>query len=132
MNKKKFNYNSIVDYIGGEIPGFEDYYKSDLSYMKGDYAPHIVFGSLTRFFLQEIEKMIEGDNESKERVGRMIHIIEELVDCGSEEIEEVVFVSFLENLDQATKNHYEYIKSILGPKSLAALKQIREGWGQEF
>ena len=81
--------------------------------------PHVFLGDVTRFFVDEVQRDAASD-----AVGRILTLMENALASGSAEVQELIGVSFVENLAE----YGDVLKEIaarLGPKMKEELESFR-------
>ena len=104
-----------------KFPNLEERYLEEVSFQDGNNTgSHIVFGDV---FTPYLKKCILEAN--KDEYVKMLNFIEELLNMKDSYVDEVVYFSIIENIDNLLER-YKFIESILGKKSKEALKEIRK------
>jgi hypothetical protein len=80
-----------------------------------EVLPHVFFGDVTRFALNEASKSPTSD-----ALRRLLSFLESAITSGDEFVQNVISVSFLENLGPPS-DEFHIIKSLLGPNLKADL-----------
>jgi hypothetical protein len=80
--------------------------------------PHVFMGDVTRFYLSEVEKSVENDV-----VLRLLSILEEGLNSGDEKVDELISVSFIENLG-GEDTVIESSKHLMGPALRRTLRTV--------
>lgn len=81
-----------------------------------ELLPHVFMGDVTRFVVDLHENALKGDaasTASSDALRRTLDTLESAMRSGNEEVQELIAVSFLENLDQDDVN-YTKLRSLLG------------------
>lgn len=113
--------NQFVEELVEVTPSLRTLYDEHLSCHE-ELLPHVFMGDLTRYTLDLQEKVLDHDDAEARRVlTEILDILEDGMTEGSEEVKELIAVSFLENLEQDHKV-YQSLKSILGPRLREQLK----------
>jgi hypothetical protein len=93
-------------------------------------------GDVTRFVVSTYEES-QGETEAaasaRATLEKLLALFEEAMVSGDREVEELVAVSFVENLNAAGE-HYAEIRKLLGKRLLRQLKQYERehGWPQSL
>ena len=74
-------------------PAYDEHLKNN-----DELLPHVFFGDVTRFVITKIES-----SENHEMIAKLLEYLEEGLQSGDEEIENLIGVSFAENLLGETK-----------------------------
>lgn len=120
MTDREMNYSNIEYCLLAAIPEFEASCHDALSkYASG--LPHSVFGLLTAFIVQEYQKGSVGPGTP---FNRSMQFLEEAIGSNDAELQNLVWVSFLENLESHAEKDYEGIKAKLGPKLRITLNKL--------
>lgn len=78
-----------------------------------ELLPHVFFGDVTRFVMDRVRT--EGRAANRDAVvRRILGFLEEAMTSSDENVQELVSLSFLENLDPSDPA-YEELKAMLGP-----------------
>jgi hypothetical protein len=102
-------YDTFAARLRHEVPGFEHVYDEHVA----DYdevLPHVLLGDLVRFLSREIE--VRGAQSVAVR--QAMSLLEEGMGSGEPRLQELVAVSFLENLDSADAS-FSTIRTLFGP-----------------
>jgi hypothetical protein len=96
------------------VPEFKDVADDDTNYY-GEVLPHIVMGSFTRWLVAQHRRAVDGDEVAAEVVKRALGFLDTAVaDSGQPAAQDLIAVSFLENLYQHGKER-EGLRNELGP-----------------
>lgn len=89
-----------------------------------ELLPHVFFGDVTRFVMDRVRA--EGGAGNHDPVARRIlGFLEDAMASSDENVQELVSVSFLENLDPSDPA-YEELKAMLGPNLRRELENYRK------
>jgi hypothetical protein len=116
----KFTYDSFPENLRASVPGFERVYDEHLA----DYdelLPHVLLGDLVRFLSNEVA--LHGPESAALRQAMLL--LEQAMASADPRLEELVAVSFLENLD-ADDPSFPVITSLLGPRLEEQFKRYEE------
>lgn len=103
-------YASFPDELRQQVSGFERVYEEHVN----DYnqvLPHVLMGDLVRFLGAEVER----EGASNRSVRRALSLLDAAMDSRDEQLQELIAVSFLENLDPSEPGH-QLLMSLLGPR----------------
>lgn len=103
-------YDSFADQLRREVPGFEHVYNEHVA----DYdqvLPHVLLGDLVRFLSREVE--LHGATSAALR--QAMSLLEGGMGSRDPRLQELVAVSFLENLDP-TDASFSTIRTFFGPR----------------
>jgi hypothetical protein len=89
----------------------------------GELLPHVFFGDLTRYVSSLHKDSIKGNRNAEENLKRVLSALEAGMVSGIKEVEELIAVSFLENLDWGDPD-FQHLKGIFGPNLKKELKNI--------
>jgi hypothetical protein len=118
---EKLSYINIFDAIVAEVPGFRAEYEEHLADY-GEILPHLLMGDLTRFTIRRYREMkLTNLAEAREDVRLTLQLLERAMQIGDERLQELISVSFLENLHQA-EEAYGGLRDLLGPALLRELE----------
>ena len=107
-----------------EVPEFLEVYNQHIR-DNGEILPHVLMGDFTRFVISCFRER-KNKPEFESVFSRGVDLIEELVDSGDDQLEELAQVSFLENLHQAGSDYSE-IRGCLGKYSKKRLEVLENG-----
>ncbi|HEV2500238.1 MAG TPA: hypothetical protein VGY31_11730 [Terriglobia bacterium] len=89
-----------------------------------ELLPHVFFGDVTRFVMDRVRT--EGGAGNQDAVvRRILGFLEEAMASSDENVQELVSLSFLENLDPSDPA-YEELKAMLGPNLRRELENYRK------
>ena len=95
----------------------------------GELIPHVFMGALSRFALQTYAEATEGGRGSAALELRLLFSsLEEVFSRGGESVQEMVNVSFLENIASELAASPKF-RSYLGPALQGELHNLFEGYG---
>lgn len=100
-------YDNFVQSLLAAVPETREIHQLHLE-NNDEILPHVLLGDVTRFVIDTYRR------SNTELLGRTLDFLEEAVSASDEKLQELVIVSFLENLHQAG-NDYEGFKKTLGP-----------------
>jgi hypothetical protein len=118
------SYESIADELRARVPGFERVYDEHVR----DYdevLPHVLLGDLVRFLDAEVR--IRGPASHAARA--TVSLMEEALASDDPRLQELVVVSFLENLDPADET-FPTVRGLFGPRLEAEYARTRWVDGQ--
>ncbi len=107
---KDFTYETFADDLCVTIPGFHLVYKEHIE----DYdqvLPHVLLGDLVRFLIAEVE--LHGDASAAVKPAMLL--LERAMGSQDPRIQELVAVSFLENLDPGNSS-FSALRTLFGPR----------------
>jgi hypothetical protein len=84
-----------------------------------EVLPHVLMADIRRFVIAKLQDVVTID--------AVVACLEEGIASGNEALQEVIAVSFLENMDP-TEPSYEAIANRMGPLLLAELARFRRLW----
>lgn len=111
------NTNNFSKFLLESLPEFKIAYDENLKDNEGEILPYVIFGELTRFFINEFEK------ENFKLCDKIQKYLLDLLSQNDLELNNLVSFGFLENLHQA-ENDYEKIKNNLNPILSNILNEI--------
>jgi hypothetical protein len=115
-----FTYDSFPAKLRADVSGFDRVYDEHVA----DYdelLPHVLLGELVRFLSSEVA--LHGAEATAVR--QAMPLLEQAMGSGDERLEELVAVSFLENLD-ASDPSFPAIRSLFGPRLQEQLKRYED------
>lgn len=92
----------------------------------GEVLPHLFFGDLTRYvvsLLLDIESGVGPKHSEAEELRALLNDLEHAYATGDEEIQELISVSFLENLPRPGEDASR-VRAWLGPELAAQMRVI--------
>lgn len=103
-------YDSFADQLRQEVPGFEHVYDEHVA-DHDEVLPHVLLGDLVRFLSREIE--LRGANSVA--LKQAMSLMEGGMCSPDPRLQELVAVSFLENLDPGDTS-FSTIRMLFGPR----------------
>lgn len=88
-----------------------------------ELLPHVFFGDVTRYIMQLAVSSTSDHRENASELLRILRFFESSYRESDEKIKNILFVSFLENLEQSDPS-YSIIKAQLGDEMKRKLDQI--------
>ena len=114
MQNERITYDSFVPKLLAELPGFKRIYDEHLQ-AYDEVLPHVLVGDLTRYVIASYRQMsTDTTGKARQVVDRALALLEQSTQSSDSRLQELVSVSFLENLQQADED-YDGIKALLGP-----------------
>ena len=107
---------TVFDELVQEVPEFKSVFDEHKDYYE-ELLPHVLMGDFTRFVIDGYRKGAGGEAGSEhhmEATRKSLEVMERAMSSSDPDLQELVSVSFLENLDQSDAE-YEGIKALLGP-----------------
>ena len=106
----ELTYESFPQQLCVAVPGFDRVYDEHVAEYD-EILPHVLLGELVRFLSREVQSCsIEGA-----ALGRAVMLLERAMGSADPRLQELVAVSFLENLDPADPS-FAAIRTHFGPK----------------
>jgi hypothetical protein len=117
MGQIKVTFETFVQQLILHVPEFKPAYDE---HVKNNPTPllHVLTGDLTRFVIDIYRESKSGqptEQQSRQLLSKCLSFLEESISSPDEKVQELLSVSFLENLDQADSD-YDGIKALLGPR----------------
>lgn len=115
MQNRELDCSTVFQQLLVDVPEFKSIYDKHLD----DYdelLPHVLLGDFTRFLVDAYRRSIKDATESElyhQIVTKSLDFLERAINASDPKLQELVSVSFLENLHQA-EEVYEDIKALLG------------------
>ncbi len=116
---KDLTYETFADGLCATIPGFHLLYEEHIR----DYdevLPHVLLGDLVRFLTAEVES--HGDASAAVKPAMVL--LERAMGSREPRIQELVAVSFLENLDPEHSS-FSALRTLFGPRLEEQYQRIR-------
>jgi hypothetical protein len=104
------------------VPALEPLYQEHMA----DYdelLPHVLMGDVTRLAMQLHVQALRGAAEARDQLTQLLHILEEEMQSSDDEVQELIAVSFLENLERDDPQ-FPDLRNQLGQNLLAALDSL--------
>jgi hypothetical protein len=89
----------------------------------GQILPHVFFGDLTRYVLMLLASSAGGGLQPRRELRDILDFLEESFFAGDKELQELISVSFLENLPRPDEEGSQ-IRSMLGSALSAELRRM--------
>ena len=99
----------LVALLVKAVPRLRALYEEHISW-NDELLPHVLFGDITRFIMEGLA----AEGKALQDAKRVLAILEHAMGSADEDVQNLVSVSFLENLDQEA-SMYESIRAALGP-----------------
>jgi hypothetical protein len=103
-------YDSFSDQLRAAVPGFDRVYDEHLA-DNGEILPHVLLGALVRFLSGDVELCGAGSTALK----HALPLLERGMSSRDPRVQELVAVSFLENLDPGDPS-FPAIRRLFGPR----------------
>ena len=114
--------DSLVEALASRSAGVRVLLESHLRENFGGLLPHLFLGALTRHVVELYSQATQSNRSAAGELASLLGVLEEHFSSGVPELQELIAVSFLENLPSKGESNCE-IRELLGP-SLA--KQVAE------
>jgi hypothetical protein len=125
MRSPKLNFENMVPTLVTEVPSLRPLFRAHIR-NQGEVLQHVFFGDLTRYVTSLLDLVSPPDG--KDEIERILALMEKGLADGDPQVDNLIGVSFLENLDQ-TGPHYDKIALLLGPRLKASLRDMRRKMG---
>ena len=119
--------HNFVNDLVAKVPELKQLYAEHLEDNDG-LLPHVFMGDLTRFVISAIanpEELGFSRQVASDILVRILEMLEAGMRSESEDVQELVAVSFLENLEPNEK-YYESLKSLFGTSLAEQLKRMED------
>lgn len=117
----------FIERLVDRFPALKPIFDEHISDNFGEVLPHLFLGDLTRYV---VARFVEGEgesprqsNEAEQDVRRLLNELEQVYADGDGEIQELMSVSFLENLPRPGEEA-SGVRAWLGPEFSAQLRVI--------
>lgn len=117
---------NFIEQLVGRYPGLKPIFDEHVSDNFGEVLPHLFFGDLTRYVVAKFTDTQKGapeDAKAESDLRRLLNDLENAYADGQEEIQELISVSFLENLPRPGEEA-SGVRTWLGPELSAQLDVI--------
>jgi hypothetical protein len=126
MGESKRAQRAFIDRLLEQMPEFGVAFRDHVDYHE-TVLPHVLMGDFTRWTIEQYRRAAQQDNEARAVLLRAFGFLEsEYATDRQGGVQELISVSFLENLHQAGAD-LEGIAAQLGPKLRAELRRYT-GW----
>ncbi len=116
---------AVIDRLVLRFDSLKPIFREHLADNFGEVLPHLFMGEVTRYLHEQMIAAEQGNQEdSWTEVDDVLTVLEHEFSSGGSEVEELIAVSFLENLMADDKPGRE-ISSRLGPVLRAELMKMR-------
>jgi hypothetical protein len=109
-----------------QVPELKGVYKEHKSF-NGEVLSHILMAEITRFIVSQ-HRLITSGSQSSHTLDSCLGFLEEGMKNGTEGVQEVISLSFLENLAQSD-DLYFLLRSRLGPALRTELRTYEDAEG---
>ncbi len=117
----------FIERLVAKFPGLHPLFQEHLSDNFGALLPHLFFGDLTRYlvarYLVAQSHLIDQQLEAEREVRALLAELEQAYAVGGDEVEELIAVSFLENLPRPSEEG-SGVRGWLGPELTRQLRVI--------
>jgi hypothetical protein len=104
--------NRLLERVPELRPAYDEHVRDN-----GQLLPHVFFGDVTRYVLRQVR---DGNTAASHPVGQILGCLEHCMASGSEDVKELVSVSFIENL-LGNDDVLATLKGMMGPNLLRGL-----------
>lgn len=105
---------SFVRSMVVRFPGLSALLEAHVEDNRGELLPHVFFGDVTRYVLSLVLAAIDGGLPPRRELRDILDYLEEAYAGGDAELQELISVSFLENLPRPGEPGAE-IRKMVGP-----------------
>jgi hypothetical protein len=113
------NNTSFIEELLQKVPPLKNIYDEHLN-ENDTLLPHVFMGDVTRFVIAEA-----ANPKRQETITSLLEYLEEGIQTGSDEVRELILVSFVENLTGETKM-LQLLKALMGQTLRSEVKRICE------
>jgi hypothetical protein len=114
----------LVRMLVEKFPGLSELYRKHLTDNFGELLPHVFFGDFTRYVVSlYLGCTGESEDSNVRTVGEILECLENAYETGDEQVQELISVSFLENLPRPGETGSE-IRKRMGPHLTEQLSVI--------
>ena len=115
------SYETVLNRLLAEVPELRPLYDEHL-HDNDEALPHVFLGEVTRYVMQLVRELDQThDLNFLDPLARVLSFLENAMISPDTRVQELVSVSFLENLDPAD-DRYTRLKALLGPNLRRELK----------
>jgi hypothetical protein len=130
-NTPSIAYQEVAEFIIRSIPEFKDVYEEHLRFFNGEVVNHILMAKFVRFTKQVCDNTLQEISQPATVLKNILNCIEVLANSSDPDVDELVQVSFMENL-HIVGDCYDLIRQHLGSKSLQLLKNAESFWLKDW
>ena len=113
---------NLLQRVASFAPIYEEHIKDN-----DELLSHVLMGDLTRYSIELYRAGHKrGDEASREKLDKVLKILDEGIQSADSNLQELISVSFLENLGQAEED-YDNLRALLPPALLKEMKAL-ESW----
>jgi hypothetical protein len=105
------------------VPELQPPYLEHLDGNFGELLPHVFFGDVTDWAVEQHAATKHGSLAAEEALTRLLNFLESGYPAGDSEVQNLIAVSFLENLPHSHEENWE-IRRRLGPNLASVMKQV--------
>jgi len=106
-----------------EVPELRPTYLEHLDDNFGELLSHVFFGDVTRWAVDQHAVAKRGSVAADEALTRLLNFLERCYPVGDSEVQNLIAVSFLENLPNSREENRE-IRRRLGPNLAPVMEQV--------
>lgn len=126
MGEDVLTYENFFKQLLSKVPSFLPIYEEHIK-DNDELLHHVLMGGLTRFCIQLYREGDKGGDREKKTILRdVLKLLEQGLLSSDTKLQELISVSFLENLGQADED-YQSMRELLGPTLLNELRAL-ESW----
>lgn len=128
MTKSALKYEQFGEILLREVPSLRMVFDEHLK-QHDEILLHVLMGDVTRFLISKYREVKAGAKDAEgaaQLVRALLAILEAAMASPDDKLQELVSVSFLENLHQA-ESDYDGIKELLGPALSKELRALDSG-----
>lgn len=115
---------AFVKTIGERFRGVGSLLEEHVTDNMGEILPHVFFGDLTRYIMALVAAVTAGGGlEPRRELREILDFLEESFSTGDRVLQELISVSFLENLPRAGEEG-SHVRSMLGTGLSAELRRM--------
>ena len=124
-----WNEKVFFEMMLNKVPELCPFYEEHLA-DNDELLPHVFMRDVTRFIVDLQNQMLQSKSEKVEKVvSKLFTLFEDAMNYGNSEVQNLVAVSFLENLESDNPS-YSVLKSKFGQKLLEDLSTIEAFFGR--
>jgi len=113
---------TLLQRVSSFAPIYDEHIKDN-----DELLSHVLMGDLARFSIELYRAGYKkGEKAGREKLGEILKILDEGIQSPDSNLQELISVSFLENLGQADED-YDSMRALLTPALLNEMKAL-ESW----
>jgi hypothetical protein len=114
---------AFITELLAKVPELRPRYLEHLDDNFGELLPHVFFGRVTAWAVEQHAATKRGSAAAEEALTRLLNFLESGYPDGDSKVQNLIAVSFLENLPNSREENWE-IRRRLGPALAPVMEQV--------